>query len=133
VNAVGVPTTTTEALVALPIVLPMLGAALAVVLGRWRVVQRTLRSLRAAVESLRTANPTLMLLAFGGSVLHVCFKVATLPMLVFASVRMGVNPEINALASILLLVGGVIGLIAWWFMARTEKQRLKEIRKAAGG
>jgi len=40
VNAVGVPTTTTEALVALPIVLPMLGAALAVVLGRWRVVQR---------------------------------------------------------------------------------------------
>ena len=38
--AAGVPTTTTEALVALPIVLPMLGAALAVVLGRWRVVQR---------------------------------------------------------------------------------------------
>jgi putrescine transport system permease protein len=57
----------------------------------------------------------------------------TLPMLVFASVRMGVNPEINALASIILLVVGVIGLIAWWFMARAEKQRLKEIRKAAGG
>ena len=57
----------------------------------------------------------------------------TLPMLVFASVRMGVNPEINALASIILPVVGVIGLIAWWFMARTEKQRLKEIRKAAGG
>ncbi|QBJ32722.1 putrescine ABC transporter permease PotI [Hafnia alvei] len=57
----------------------------------------------------------------------------TLPMLVFASVRMGVNPEINALASIILLVVGVIGLIVWWFMARTEKQRLKEIRKAAGG
>lgn len=38
--AAGVPTTSTEALVALPIVLPMLGAALAVVLGRWRVVQR---------------------------------------------------------------------------------------------
>lgn len=57
----------------------------------------------------------------------------TLPMLVFASVRMGVNPEINALASIILLVVGAIGLIAWWFMARAEKQRLKEIRKAAGG
>ena len=56
----------------------------------------------------------------------------TLPMLVFASVRMGVNPEINALASIILLVVGVIGLIAWWFMARSEKRRLKEIRKAAG-
>ena len=56
----------------------------------------------------------------------------TLPMLVFASVRMGVNPEINALASIILLVVGVIGLIAWWCMARSEKRRLKEIRKAAG-
>jgi hypothetical protein len=46
-------------------------------------VQRTLRALRGAVQSLRTANPALMALAFGGSVLHVCFKVATLPMLVF--------------------------------------------------
>lgn len=48
----------------------------------------------------------------------------TLPMLVFSSVRMGVNPEINALASIILGVVGVIGLIAWWFMVRAEKQGL---------
>lgn len=44
----------------------------------------------------------------------------TLPMLVFSSVRMGVNPEINALASLILLVVGILGLIAWWFMARSE-------------
>lgn len=50
--------------------------------ARWRPVQRTLRSLREAVQSLRTANPLLMLVAFGGSVLHVLFKVATLPILV---------------------------------------------------
>ncbi|RPH28960.1 putrescine ABC transporter permease PotI [Buttiauxella warmboldiae] len=54
----------------------------------------------------------------------------TLPMLVFSSVRMGVNPEINALASIILGVVGVIGLIAWWFMARAEKQRLRDIQRA---
>jgi len=54
----------------------------------------------------------------------------TLPMLVFASVRLGVNPEINALATLILLVVGIIGLIAWWFMSRAEKQRLKEIRRA---
>lgn len=41
----------------------------------------------------------------------------TLPMLVFSSVRMGVNPEINALASLILLVVGILGLIARWFMA----------------
>jgi putrescine transport system permease protein len=55
----------------------------------------------------------------------------TLPKLVFASVRMGVNPEINALASLILLVVGIIGLIAWWFMARAEKQRFKDVRRAA--
>ncbi|KGQ11394.1 Putrescine transport system permease protein PotI [Beauveria bassiana D1-5] len=57
----------------------------------------------------------------------------TLPMLVFSNVRMGVNPEINALASIILGVVGVIGLIAWWFMARAEKQRLRDIQSARRG
>ncbi|BDH46537.1 putrescine ABC transporter permease PotI [Salmonella enterica subsp. enterica serovar Choleraesuis] len=56
----------------------------------------------------------------------------TLPMLVFSSVRMGVNPEINALASIILGVVGIIGFIAWWLMARAEKQRLLDIRRARG-
>ena len=51
----------------------------------------------------------------------------TLPMLVFSSVRMGVNPEINALASLILLVVGILGLVAWWFMARSEKQRSREL------
>lgn len=54
----------------------------------------------------------------------------TLPMLVFSSVRMGVNPEINALASIILGVVGFIGLIAWWLMSRAEKQRLRDIQRA---
>ncbi|AMW06235.1 lysylphosphatidylglycerol synthase transmembrane domain-containing protein [Gemmatimonas phototrophica] len=58
-------------------------AKLGVHAGRWRAVQRLLRSLRDAVQSLRRANPGLMLAAFGGSVLHVLFKVATLPLLVF--------------------------------------------------
>lgn len=53
----------------------------------------------------------------------------TLPMLVFSSVRLGVNPEINALATIILVVVGLIGLIAWWLMTRTEKQRLRERRR----
>jgi glycosyltransferase 2 family protein len=51
--------------------------------GRWRVLQRTLRGVRSSVQSLRRANPLRMTAAFGGSVLHVCFKVATLPMLVY--------------------------------------------------
>ncbi|WP_410015932.1 putrescine ABC transporter permease PotI [Sodalis sp. C49] len=57
----------------------------------------------------------------------------TLPMLVFSSVRMGVNPEINALATIILGVVGIIGLIAWWLMSRAEKQRLRDRQRAARG
>ncbi len=57
----------------------------------------------------------------------------TLPMLVFSSVRMGVNPEINALATIILGVVGIIGLIAWYLMARSEKQRQRDIQRARRG
>ncbi|MCC3703293.1 putrescine ABC transporter permease PotI [Rouxiella badensis] len=54
----------------------------------------------------------------------------TLPMLVFASVRLGTNPEINALATLILLVVGIIGVIAWGFMHRAEKQRAKDRQRA---
>ncbi len=46
----------------------------------------------------------------------------TLPVLVFSSVRMGVNPEINALATLILGAVGTVGFIAWYLMARAEKQ-----------
>lgn len=51
--------------------------------GRWRVLQRTLRALRGSVHALRQANRWRLALAFAGSVVHVCFKVAALPLLVF--------------------------------------------------
>jgi uncharacterized membrane protein YbhN (UPF0104 family) len=51
--------------------------------GRWRGIQRTLRQLRSSVDSLKTAKPGLMFLAFLGSVIHVLFKVSTLPILVY--------------------------------------------------
>jgi len=55
--------------------------------GRWRAVQRTLRQLRNSVQSLKGANPALMTLAFFGSVVHVLFKVSTLPILVYLGDR----------------------------------------------
>ena len=57
----------------------------------------------------------------------------TLPMLVFSSVRMGVNPEINALATLILGVVGIVGFIAWYLMARAEKQRVRDIQRARRG
>lgn len=47
----------------------------------------------------------------------------TLPMVVYSSVRLGVSPQINALASIIILVVIVAVMIAGGLMYRQEKQR----------
>lgn len=52
----------------------------------------------------------------------------TLPKLVFSKVRLGVDPQVNALATIILLIVGVIGFISWLWMRRAEKRHLREIR-----
>jgi len=46
----------------------------------------------------------------------------TLPMVVYSSVRMGVSPQINALASLMLLVVSIAVLIAGLLMYRQERQ-----------
>lgn len=52
----------------------------------------------------------------------------TLPMLIFSKVRLGVSPDINALASIIILIVSVIGFISWILMRRAEKRRMQEMR-----
>jgi len=48
---------------------------------------------------------------------------STLPMVVYSSVRMGVSPQINALATIIVCIVTVAILIAGVIMHRQEKQR----------
>ncbi len=47
----------------------------------------------------------------------------TLPMVVFSSVRMGVSPKINALATLIILIVSLATLLAWFFMRRNETKR----------
>jgi putrescine transport system permease protein len=47
----------------------------------------------------------------------------TLPMAVFSSVRLGVSPEVNALATLFLALVAVLVGFAAWIMARQERQR----------
>lgn len=54
----------------------------------------------------------------------------TLPMKIFSSVRMGVSPKINALASLMILAVSVAALIAWWSMRRSEKRRQRDMQLA---
>jgi putrescine transport system permease protein len=48
----------------------------------------------------------------------------TLPMAVYSSVRIGVTPEINALATVFLGVVIVLVALAFWLIARQERRRL---------
>ena len=50
----------------------------------------------------------------------------TLPMKVFSSVRLGLNPKINALATLLVLVASSAALAGWWAGWREEKRRLRD-------
>ncbi|HEH9401032.1 MULTISPECIES: ABC transporter permease subunit [Aeromonas] len=51
----------------------------------------------------------------------------TLPMEVFSAVRLGVKPEINAVASLILLSVSLFTFGSWYLMARSEKRRRAEI------
>ncbi len=54
----------------------------------------------------------------------------TLPMVVFSSVRLGVSPEINALASILILAVSSAAFIAWFLAWRGDRHRQRDIQLA---
>ncbi|KAF1709322.1 putrescine ABC transporter permease PotI [Pseudoxanthomonas kalamensis DSM 18571] len=54
----------------------------------------------------------------------------TLPIKVFSSVRRGLNPEINALATIMVLLVSVVVVAGWWWMQRAEKRRQLDMQMA---
>jgi putrescine transport system permease protein len=54
----------------------------------------------------------------------------TLPMKVFSSVRLGLSPKINALATLLILLVTSAATVAWWLMARDERRRQRDMQLA---
>ena len=55
---------------------------------------------------------------------------STLPMEIFSSVRMGVKPEINAVASLILMAVSLFTFLAWFFTRRAEERRKRSIQQA---
>ncbi len=47
----------------------------------------------------------------------------TLPMVVFSSVRLGISPKINAMATLMILVVSLAAFVGWWFMRRSDRER----------
>lgn len=57
----------------------------------------------------------------------------TLPMLIYSKVKLGVSPDINALASLIICGVGTCVLVAGWLMRRSEQQREREMHMAERG
>lgn len=54
----------------------------------------------------------------------------TLPMLIFSKMKLGMTPDINALATVIVSVVAIGVCVAGFFMHRAEKQREKDIQMA---
>ncbi|WP_394210433.1 ABC transporter permease subunit [Enterovibrio calviensis] len=53
----------------------------------------------------------------------------TLPMVVFSSVRLGVSPKINALATLIILVVSLFAFISWYIARRSERKSKEEMKR----
>jgi putrescine transport system permease protein len=54
----------------------------------------------------------------------------TLPMVIFSSARRGLNPQVNALATIMIVVVSAGAFLAWWLMYREEKRKQRDMQLA---
>ncbi len=54
----------------------------------------------------------------------------TLPMLIYSRIRLGLKPDINALATILIVTVAIGVLLAGWILLRQQRQREKDQRMA---
>lgn len=57
----------------------------------------------------------------------------TLPLVIFSRARLGLNPSVNAVATLIVAVVALGVLLASWLIARAERKRLQDIAQAARG
>lgn len=55
---------------------------------------------------------------------------STLPMVIYSKVKLGVSPDINALASLIVCAVGICILTAGWLMTRSDRRRQLEAQLA---
>jgi putrescine transport system permease protein len=58
---------------------------------------------------------------------------STLPMVIYSKVKLGVSPDMNALASLIIMAVSIGVVIAGWTMRRSDLQRLKDRQLAEQG
>jgi putrescine transport system permease protein len=55
---------------------------------------------------------------------------STLPMVIYSKVKLGVSPDVNALASVIICAVGSCVIAAGYFMRRSERQRMLDMQLA---
>jgi putrescine transport system permease protein len=55
---------------------------------------------------------------------------STLPMVIYSKVKLGVSPDVNALASLIVCAVGICIIAAGWLMARSDRRRALEMQLA---
>jgi putrescine transport system permease protein len=58
---------------------------------------------------------------------------STLPMVIYSKVKLGVSPDVNALASLIICIVGSCVIATSYFMRRAERQRLLDMQIAERG
>jgi putrescine transport system permease protein len=53
---------------------------------------------------------------------------STLPMLIFSKVKLGVTPDINALATLIILFVSISVIVAWYAATRMQRQTEKNVQ-----
>ena len=54
----------------------------------------------------------------------------TLPMLIYSRVKLGLRPDVNALATIMILIVAIGVFISGWLLMRQDRRRLEDIQMA---
>jgi putrescine transport system permease protein len=57
----------------------------------------------------------------------------TMPLVIFSRARLGMNPSVNAMATVVIVVVAIGVLVASWLIARAERQRALALAQAARG
>ena len=55
---------------------------------------------------------------------------STLPMVIYSKVKLGVSPDVNALATLIIALVGTGVLVAGLLMRRAERQRVRDLQLA---
>ena len=55
----------------------------------------------------------------------------TMPLVIFSRARLGLNPSVNAVATVIIVIVAIGVLLASWFIANAERKRAAELASAA--